>query len=113
MRSLSTHAIKLSVVFYLGSLALMAAPISYRHRITLDLPEFARPPRIFHGIDIWDRIRRHQESGGFKGHGPRRFSESECSDAAPAPATTPEPGYEWLLGLLLVGIGCVWRLKRK
>lgn len=113
MRLLNIYPIKLSVAFCLCSLAITAEPLPYRHRITLDRPELAWPPHILHGIDIWERIQHHRDPAGPREHGPHRFHEPECPETAPALAATPEPGYEWAMGLLLVSIGCASRLRKK
>jgi hypothetical protein len=113
MRLINIRSIKLAVVLCVASLVTTAETLPYWHRIALDMPEFARPPRIFRGIEIWERIQQRRGPVRPTEHGPHRFVESECPETAPASAATPEPGYEWALGLFLVAIGCASRIRKK
>jgi MYXO-CTERM domain-containing protein len=120
-----THKL-LAVAFCLGSATLIADPLPHLHRIRVDLSEFAVSPGSFRSITNLETRRpgrfgfynfaQHETIGRFALHQVGEFHGlfgRRASFFRPAPAATPEPAYEWALGLLLVGLGCTSRLRRK
>lgn len=104
-----------------------ASPLDYWHRITVQHVEMAAPSTSFQTLLIPElpsqtltsatayrlwfglyNFAEREQIAGFFWHQQNELDHSRHEK----PAATPEPGYEWALGLLLVGMGCASRLRR-
>jgi hypothetical protein len=110
----------LAAAAWLGGAALFAGPMSSMKQAKIDHTAFARfeGERLsgFESYDVYE-FSEHKPEGRFDLRPPgaidrRPFGKGEkCRDTSPFAA--PEPGYEWALGLLLIGFGGVSRWRKQ